>query len=35
MDRATRCTADRRWPVDNSTFSYLVAIQQIQASGAG
>jgi hypothetical protein len=34
MDRATRYTADRRWPVDNGTFSYLVAVQQIQASGA-
>jgi hypothetical protein len=34
MDRATRYTADRRWPVDNSTFSYLVAVHQIQASEA-
>ena len=35
MDRATRYTADRRWPVDNGTFSYLVAVHQIQAPGAG
>ena len=34
MDRAARYTADRRWPVDNSTFSYLVAVHQVQASGA-
>jgi hypothetical protein len=35
MDRATRYTADRRWPVDNSTFCYAVAVHQIQASAAG
>ncbi len=35
MDRAARYTADRRWPVDNSTFSYAVAVHQVQASGAG
>jgi hypothetical protein len=35
MDRAARYTADRRWPVDNSTFSYAVAVHQVQASGIG
>jgi hypothetical protein len=35
MDRATRYTADRRWPVDNSTFCYAVAVHQVQASGVG
>jgi hypothetical protein len=35
MDRAPRYTADRRWPIDNSTFSYAVAVQQIRASETG
>jgi hypothetical protein len=32
MDRATRYSADRRWPVDNSTACYGVGVRQIQAS---
>jgi hypothetical protein len=35
MDRATRYTADRRWPADNSTFCYVVAVHQVQATAAG
>ena len=35
MDRATRYTADRRWPVDNSTFCYPVAVHQVQGTGDG
>jgi hypothetical protein len=35
MDRATRYTADRRWPVDNSTSSYGVSIHQVHAASAG
>jgi hypothetical protein len=35
MDRATRYTADRRTPVDNSTFCYAVAVHQVRAAGAG
>ena len=35
MDRASRYTADRRWPVANSTFSYAVAVQQVRASATG
>ena len=35
MDRAARYTADRRWPVDNSTFTYAVAVHQVRASEAG
>jgi hypothetical protein len=35
MDRATRYTADRRWPVDNSTASYGVAVHQVHASSTG
>jgi hypothetical protein len=35
MDRAPRYTADRRWPVTNSTFSYAVAVQQVRASATG
>jgi hypothetical protein len=34
-DRATRYTADRRWPVDNTTFCYAVAVHQVQASRVG
>jgi hypothetical protein len=35
FDRATRYSADRRWPVDNSTFCYAVAVHQVRASDAG
>ena len=35
FDRATRYAADRRWPVDNSTFCYGVAVHQVRASDAG
>ena len=35
MDRATRYTADRRWPVDNATSAYGVAVHQIRASSTG
>jgi hypothetical protein len=35
MDRATRYSADRRWPVDNSTSTYQVALHQVRASSAG
>jgi hypothetical protein len=35
MDRATRYTADRRWPIDNSTSSYGVSVHQVRASSAG
>jgi hypothetical protein len=35
MDRATRYTADRRWPVDNSTSAYGVAVHQVRAASAG
>jgi hypothetical protein len=35
MDRATRYTADRRWPIDNSTSGYGVAINQVTASSTG
>jgi hypothetical protein len=35
FDRATRYSADRRWPVDNSTFCYAVAVHQVRASHAG
>jgi hypothetical protein len=35
MDRATRYSADRRWPVDNSTACYSVAVQQVRASATG
>jgi hypothetical protein len=35
MDRATRYTADRRWPVDNSTSCYGVAVHQVRASSTG
>lgn len=32
MDRATRYAADQRWPVDNSTVCYAVAVHQVRAS---
>ena len=35
MDRATRYSADHRWPVDNSTSCYAVAVHQVRASSAG
>jgi hypothetical protein len=35
MDRATRRSADGRWPVDNSTYCFDVAVQQIRAASAG
>lgn len=35
MDRAPRYSADRRWPVDNSTSCYNVAVQQVRAATAG
>jgi hypothetical protein len=35
MDRSTRYTADRRWPVDNSTCAYGVAVHQVRASSTG
>jgi hypothetical protein len=35
MDRATRFSADGRWPVDNSTSCHNVAVRQIRASSAG
>jgi hypothetical protein len=34
MDRATRRSADGRWPVDNGTYCYDVAIHQISAASA-
>lgn len=35
IDRATRYSADRRWPVDNSTSCYGVAVHQVRASSIG
>jgi hypothetical protein len=35
MDRATRYSADLRWPVDNSTSCYAVAVRQVSASNTG
>jgi hypothetical protein len=35
MDRATRYSADLRWPIDNSTSCYGVAVHQVRASNAG
>ena len=35
MDRATRYSADGRWPVDNSTSCYGVAVRQVRAASAG
>jgi hypothetical protein len=34
MDRATRRSADGRWPVDNGTYCFDVALHQITAAGA-
>jgi hypothetical protein len=34
MDRATRRSADGRWPVDNGTYCFNVAVQQISAASA-
>jgi hypothetical protein len=34
MDRLARYAADQRWPVDNSTVSSAVAVQQVRASDA-
>ena len=34
MNRATRYSADRRWPVENSTSAYQTAIHQVRASSA-
>jgi hypothetical protein len=35
MDRATRRSADGRWPVDNGTRTFGVAVHQIRASNTG
>jgi hypothetical protein len=35
MDRATRYSADLRWPIDNSTSCYAVAVRQVRASSGG
>jgi hypothetical protein len=35
MDRATRRSADGRWPVENGTHAFDVAIQQVKAAKAG
>jgi hypothetical protein len=35
MDRATRYTADRRWPIDNSTSVYGVSMHQVRAASTG
>jgi hypothetical protein len=35
MDRATRYSADSRWPIDNGTSCYGVAVRQVRASDAG
>ena len=35
MDRATRRSADGRWPVDNGTYCFDVALHQITAASAG
>jgi hypothetical protein len=35
MDRATRFSADGRWPIDNSTSCSAVAVHQVRASSAG
>jgi hypothetical protein len=34
MDRAPRYSGDRRWPVDNSTSCYAVAVHQVRPSSA-
>jgi len=35
MDRATRFSSDRRWPADNGTSCYDVALYQVRAAAAG
>jgi hypothetical protein len=35
MDRATRYSGDGRWPTDNSTSCYGVAVRQVRAASAG
>jgi hypothetical protein len=35
MARATRYSADRRWPVDNSTSCHAVTVHQVQAQARG
>jgi hypothetical protein len=35
IDRATRRSADGRWPVDNGTHAFDVAVQQVRAASAG
>jgi hypothetical protein len=35
MSRATRRTADGRWPVDNGTLCYNVGVHQVSAAGTG
>jgi hypothetical protein len=35
MDRATRYSADRRWPIDNCTSCHGVAVHQVSGSSAG
>jgi hypothetical protein len=35
MNRATRRSADGRWPVDNGTHAFDVAIQQVRAAKTG
>jgi hypothetical protein len=34
MDRAARYSADLRWPIDNTTSSYCVALRQVRADSA-
>jgi hypothetical protein len=35
MDRATRYSADGRWPIDNCTSCYGVAVRQVHAASVG
>jgi hypothetical protein len=35
MDRTTRRSADGRWPVDNGTHAFDVAVHQLRATSAG
>jgi hypothetical protein len=35
MDRTTRRSADGRWPVDNGTHAFDVAVHQLRAASAG
>jgi hypothetical protein len=35
MDRATRRSADGRWPVDNGTYCFDVGVEQIRAAEVG